>query len=135
MSDDIDVTPARVIRENFRWLAPVAIVGCTLIGLFGVFCLVAWPLHAWLWHQQVNLQNSVYQDSPGAQQADIDQLESAVQAISGSVDGSQIIADVNQACKFATRITIMPPGDAPWVAQNCLAGSISPSSTYSSAGS
>jgi hypothetical protein len=132
--DGDEITPVRVIRENFRWLPAIVITGGTALGLLLVAVLVCWRAHVWFWEQNVRIQNSIYQNSPGSQQSDIDQLESSIQAIPGAVDHGQVIGDVNQACKYAARITIMPPGDAPWVSQNCLAGSISPGSAYNTSG-
>jgi hypothetical protein len=130
LSDYLGVTPREVQRSTWRW-APaaltitVAIIGVCLVGTF-----ICWQAGWWFFAQSVNRQNQVYQNSYGTQQADIQAMETAEQAIPGAVDRAQVLADVNAACAAGAKVTNLGPGDAAWYAANCDGGVISQSSQY-----
>jgi hypothetical protein len=125
-----DITPARVIRENFRWLPAILIVGGTLLALLLITVLVCWRAHVWFWEQNVKIQNNVYQNSYATQHSDIDSMNNAMQAIPSAMTSGQIKADVDQACSDGAQVNTLPPGDATWYAANCAGGVISPGSVY-----
>ena len=125
-----DVTPHKVMRETGRWFpaAVVAVAALLVIGL-GV-TLVCWQAGWWFAARNAARQNQVYQGSYGVQQADTDAMQRAIGAIPSAADKAQANADAQEACSYAAKITIMPPGDKDWVAQNCLAGAVAPGSRY-----
>lgn len=110
------------------WVLGVAVV--IVLGI--VITIIGAKAHWWLVNYNVNHQNQVYQNSYGTQQADIQSMEDAIGGIPSAVDPAQATADTLSACKYAAKITSMPPGDASWVAVNCDGPAISQSSQYSS---
>ncbi len=112
-----DVTPHKVMRETGRWF-PAAVVAVAALLVIGLGVTLVWR------------QNQLYQGSYAVQQADTDAMQRAIGAIPSAADKAQANADAQEACSYAAKITIMPPGDKDWVAQNCLAGAVAPGSRY-----
>lgn len=125
-----DIAPRDVYRETRRWFAPALVVGLAVIALGAILTLVGWQVGWWFTAHDVARQNQVYQGSYAVQQADIDTMQNAIGAIASADGPAQQRADANEACQYAAKITIMPPGDKDWVAQNCLAGAVAPGSQY-----
>jgi hypothetical protein len=125
-----DPTPHQVMRETGRWFPAALVALGALLALAAVATVILWQLHAWVFTQETKLQNNVYQGSYGVQQADIDAMQRAIGAIGSAAGKAQANADAQEACSYAAKITIMPPGDKGWVAQNCLAGAVAPGSRY-----
>ena len=125
-----DMTPHQVMRETGRWLPAALVALAALLALAAVATVILWRLHAWVFTQETNLQNRIYQGSYAVQQADIDTMQRAIGAIGSAADRAQANADAQEACGYAAKITIMPPADAGWAAQNCLAGAVAPGSQY-----
>jgi hypothetical protein len=125
-----DMKPHEVIRETGRWLPAAMVALGALLALAAVATVILWHLHAWVFTQETKLQNNVYQGSYGVQQSDIDTMQRAIGAIPSAADKAQANADAQEACGYAAKITIMPPADKGWVAQNCLAGAVAPGSQY-----
>jgi hypothetical protein len=125
-----DVTPRQVRRETRRWLSTVFYVTGALLGLIIVVTIVLWHLHAWMFTQNVKLQNNVYQNSYGTQQSDISSMASAEQQITGAFTNAQVRADVDEACSYGVKVNDLPPAQATWFGQNCSGAAISPTSPY-----
>jgi hypothetical protein len=127
-----DVTPKDVYRETGKWFGPALVVTVAVIAFGLIATLICWQAGWWFAQHNADRQNRVYQGSYGAQQADIDTMQRAIGALPSAADKAQANADAQEACSYAAKITIMPPGDQDWVAQNCLAGAVAPGSQYSS---
>ena len=125
-----DVSPSRVIRDTWKWFPAAVIVLAVVLILGGGVTLVCWQAGWWFAQHDVNRQNQLYQNSYGTQQADIGTMENAIGAIPSAADSAQANADAQEACRYAAQITSIPPADAGWVAQNCLAGAVAPGSQY-----
>jgi len=125
-----DVNPSDVYRETGRWLPAAVVVTLAVLLVGGIATLVCWQAGWWFAQHSVNRQNQLYQNSYGVQQADIGSMENAIGAIPSAVDSAQANADAQQACRYAAQITSIPPDDAGWAAQNCLAGAVAPGSQY-----
>jgi hypothetical protein len=125
-----DVTPGQVYRETGRWIGPAIIVTLAVLLVGGIATLVCWQAGWWFAQRDVNRQNQLYQGSVAVQQADIGSMENVIGAIASAADSAQANADAQQACRYAAQITSIPPADAGWVAQNCLAGAVAPGSQY-----
>jgi hypothetical protein len=123
--------PHDVQREGFRWLPTVIFVIVVLAGICAGLAIANQNIEFWLQNRDVNHQNQVYQNSYGTQQSDIASMRTAIGAVASADDSAQVKADVSEACGFAASITSMPAAYKGWVAQNCLAGAISPGSPYS----
>jgi|SRR6185369_17330040 len=130
MSDPVQ--PHQVMAKGFPWI-PVIAAGTILLGAFiwaavqfGFFVDTANQ------HHQVKvkqIQASAYNNNIGVQQSDIQAMETAIGDIDES-DPAHAAADARTACSWASKIISIPPGDKSWVAANCLAGNLSPSSKY-----
>lgn len=149
MSDDI--TPARVIRETWRWL-PAWVVVLAVVLLAGG--AVTWAGSAFNWwlsaqtatHQAENTQNG-YSNQVTLRQQVTSQL-AAVYSLStriaeASGDQSLIAALKPQrmavagiVCSDAAQVTgtPLPSQQAAWVSANCDGANVSTSSTYYQAG-
>lgn len=125
-----DITPGSVYRETGRWFGPVLVAAIAVFVIGAILTIAGWQLGWWFTAHNVARQNQVYQGSYAVQQADIDAMQNAIGAITSAVDQAQARADANEACQYAAKITIMPPGDQDWVTQNCLAGAVAPGSQY-----
>ena len=125
-----DITPGQVYRETGRWFGPVLVAAVAVLVIGIVLTFIGWQVGWWFTAHNVNRQNQVYQGSYGTQQSDIDTMQNAIGAIASASGPAQERADANEACQYAAKITIMPPGDKGWVAQNCLAGAVAPGSQY-----
>jgi len=127
-----DVTPHKVMRETGRWFPAAVVAAVAVVALGLIVTLVCWQAGWWFAAHNVSRQNQLYQGSYAVQQADTDAMQRAIGAIPSAADKAQANADAQEACSYAAKITIMPPGDKGWVAQNCLAGAVAPGSPYSS---
>ncbi len=125
-----DVTPHEVMRETGRWFPAAVVVAVAVVVLGLIVTFICWQAGWWFAQHNADRQNRVYQNSYGTQQADIDTMQNAIGAITSASGPAQAKADANEACQYAAKITIMPPGDVDWVAQNCLAGAVAPGSQY-----
>jgi hypothetical protein len=128
MNDDI--TPHQVMRETGRWFPAAAVIAAAVIALGLIVTLICWQAGWWFTAHNVARQNQVYQGSYAVQQADTDAMQRAIGAIPSAAGKAQANADAQEACGYAAKITIMPPADKDWVAQNCLAGAVAPGSQY-----
>ena len=126
-----DITPGSVYRETGRWFGPVLVAAIAVFVIGAILTIAGWQLGWWFTARNAARQNQVYQGSYAVQQADIDAMQNAIGAIASADDPAQARADAAEACQYAAKITIMPPGDKDWAAQNCLAGAVAPGSQYS----
>ena len=125
-----DMTPHQVMRETGRWFPAAVVVAVAVVALGLIVTFICWQAGWWFAQHNADRQNRVYQGSYGVQQADIDTMQRAIGAIPSAADKAQANADAQEACSYAAQITIMPPADKGWVAQNCLAGAVAPGSQY-----
>ncbi len=125
-----DITPNDVYRETGRWFGPVLVGALAILVIGIILTFIGWQV-GWLFTaHNVARTNQVYQGSYAVQQADIDTMQRAIGAISSAAGKAQANADAQEACSYAAKITVMPPGDKGWVAANCLAGAVAPDSQY-----
>lgn len=127
-----DISPHDVYRETGRWFVPAVVVVAAVFVIGLALTFAGWQAGWWFTTHNVARQNQVYQGSYAVQQADTDVMQRAIGAIPSAAGKAQANADAQEACSYAAKITIMPPGDRGWVAQNCLAGAVAPGSPYSS---
>lgn len=131
--------PHDAMREGFKWAPVIWIFAALTVGGILALITVFQP-----WAQKIDTSNakhqvtiqqisaSAYANNPGTQQADIDQMESAI----GQIDPANLpatnAADARVACKYFARINpaVLPPGDKPWTDQNCLGSQLAPGSQY-----
>jgi hypothetical protein len=149
--DDDDMTPAWVIRQNWRWLPAWTIVLITVLAVGG---LVTWGGSEFGWwlngeaakHQAVTTQDGYANQT--ALRAQVTSLLAQVATITTQIaeaDGDQSViaalkpqrmAIASQACSDAAQVTDgpLPSDQAQWAAVNCASGSVSPSSPLYQAG-
>lgn len=134
-----DPKPHDVMREGFKWLPVVVILG--IAASLGLAVIVLASQKLWFFadtqnaKHQVTIQQisaSAYANNPGTQQADIDSMENAIGSISTANLPATNAADARDACTFFARINpaVLPPGDKPWTDQNCLGSQLAPGSPY-----
>lgn len=128
--------PDEVGREAFKWAPWIWVIAVIIVG--GIFSLI---MIFQPWAQRIDTSNarhqvainqisaSAYNNNVGVQQADIQQMETAIADINAN-DPAHASADARTACSWASKIISIPPGDKGWVAANCLAGGLSPGSQY-----
>ena len=125
-----DIHPHDVYRETGRWFGPALVAALAVVVIGLIVTLVCWQAGWWFTAHDVARQNQVYQGSYAVQQADIGTMQNAIGAIASADGPAQARADANEACQYAAKIAILPPGDKGWVAANCLAGAVAPGSRY-----
>ena len=134
-----DPSPHGVMRDGFRWLPVVVILG--IAASLGLAVIVLATQRIWFFadtqnaKHQVTIQQisaSAYANNPGTQQSDIDQMENAISSIDPANLPATNAADARTACKFFARINpaVLPPGDKTWTSQNCEGSQLAPGSPY-----
>lgn len=142
MSDEI--TPARVIRENYRWAPAVLTVSLTALGIGLVVVLVGWLAAGWFQSHNIQRNYSNTVSSQPYQQSLLAQMQVHVTNISGpgglaatrtSVPANspeqQVLRaqELNEISSLCSESVNFVPGIAPGsqqfesiVTANCLAG-------------
>lgn len=139
------ITPKDVYRETGRWFGPALIVGLAVLALALILGLVGWQAGWWFAAHNATRQAEITQNGYSnqttlrqqvtAKLADVATITTQIAATkdSGEVAAlkAQRAAIAGIACSDAAQITGTPlPADqAAWVASNCSAGSVSPSSS------
>jgi hypothetical protein len=142
--DSDEITPTRAIRETWRWLPPVLIIGSIAVGVILILWLIFWQAGWWFYAKSVNRQASVIQHSLAYQTGQLTDLENsyttvvsmAYQIQTAPKAGQQALIDqrlaiANEACAAASNITTVtiPAADKTWVAANCSGSSVSTGSS------
>jgi hypothetical protein len=139
-----DVTPARAYRETGRWIGPALFAGLAIILVGTILTVVGWRIGWWFTAQNTtrsaeNIQNGYSNQATLRMQvtSKLGDVTSVTVQLASAPAGqvpalkAQRAAIAAIACGDAAQITGTPlPADqASWVTANCLAGSLSPSSS------
>ena len=129
--------PPGAVRAGSRGL----IAGVIGIALLAAIVIGGWQANWWFASHNATRQNNLIQSGVSNQESQESQLVSNIGTIGtitvqmDSVSGQEL-ADLHaerlgiarKACLNAAQLTAIPPEEASWVSQNCLAGAVSPTS-------
>lgn len=132
--------PPGIVNEGKRWVIPAIIAVVVVAAIF----VGGWKLHWWLANSTVNHQTHIIQGSDSNQRALVSDLTDKIGDISkitvqmDSATGQQLadlhaqrLGEAGQACDDAAQLSpadVLGDGVPQWIATNCTAGTVSPSS-------
>jgi hypothetical protein len=120
----------------------IAVFGA--IAVIGAIIFGGWEAGWWFHTQDVNREAHVNRSSYGFQQSHMDTLSKDIAEINSvttqitqesdpnqkSLLAAQRFAQANDACRVGSEITEPTPDMATWLSQNCMAGTVSPQSSF-----